>query len=168
VCANADTPDDATKALRHGAAGIGLCRTERESPRRLLVPCARGATDHMRGWGVTESSSILLCLDRQRGRLLIVLSCRFLVLVLADMFFSPDRIDIVREMILAQTTEARQHALDQIFVFQKQVCFLLCPGEGREKHAVILEGKRERGGRAAGCGVDAAAAEDDACLFLFL
>ena len=29
VRANADTPDDATRAIRYGAKGIGLCRTER-------------------------------------------------------------------------------------------------------------------------------------------
>jgi pyruvate,orthophosphate dikinase len=39
VMANADTPDDAARALRYGAMGIGLCRTERmfNAPDRLPV-----------------------------------------------------------------------------------------------------------------------------------
>ncbi len=39
VRANADTPDDAARAIRYGAKGIGLCRTERmfNSPDRLPI-----------------------------------------------------------------------------------------------------------------------------------
>jgi pyruvate,orthophosphate dikinase len=39
VRANADTPDDATRAVRYGARGIGLCRTERmfNAPDRLPI-----------------------------------------------------------------------------------------------------------------------------------
>lgn len=36
------------------------------------------------------------------------------------MFFSPERIDHMREMILAETVEERQKALDHLFVFQKE------------------------------------------------
>ena len=35
------------------------------------------------------------------------------------MFFSPERIDVMREMILADSTEARKQALERLFVFQK-------------------------------------------------
>ena len=39
VRANADTPDDAEKARKYGASGIGLCRTERmfNAPDRLPI-----------------------------------------------------------------------------------------------------------------------------------
>ncbi len=39
VMANADTPDDATRAIKYGAMGIGLCRTERmfNAPERLPI-----------------------------------------------------------------------------------------------------------------------------------
>ena len=41
VRANADTPNDAV-ALKFGAEGIGLCRTEHSSSRRTAsAPCAR-------------------------------------------------------------------------------------------------------------------------------
>lgn len=63
VFANADTPDDAKKAVRYGAMGIGLCRTER-------------------------------------------------------MFNGTDRLPIVIEMILANTTEERQIALDKLLPIQ--------------------------------------------------
>lgn len=36
------------------------------------------------------------------------------------MFFPPDRIDVMREMILAETEGDRQKALDHLFVFQKE------------------------------------------------
>ncbi len=64
VMANADTPDDATRARRFGAMGIGLCRTER-------------------------------------------------------MFNSSDRLPIVQEMILAESTEERQAALDRLLPIQR-------------------------------------------------
>lgn len=35
------------------------------------------------------------------------------------MFFNPERIDVMREMILAENTEARKKALDRLFVFQR-------------------------------------------------
>ncbi|MDP1635595.1 MAG: putative PEP-binding protein, partial [Gallionellaceae bacterium] len=64
VLANADTPNDATRAREFGAMGIGLCRTER-------------------------------------------------------MFNSTDRLPIVQEMILAETPEARQSALDRLLPIQR-------------------------------------------------
>jgi pyruvate, orthophosphate dikinase len=65
VRANADTPEDATKARGHGAVGIGLCRTE-------------------------------------------------------HMFFADDRISAIRRMILSDTPEERQEALNEILPFQKE------------------------------------------------
>jgi pyruvate,orthophosphate dikinase len=64
VRANADTPNDATRAREFGAKGIGLCRTER-------------------------------------------------------MFNSTDRLPIVQEMILADTLEERQAALDRLLPIQR-------------------------------------------------
>ncbi|MFH1700983.1 MAG: pyruvate, phosphate dikinase [Candidatus Zixiibacteriota bacterium] len=64
VRTNADTPADSIKAIKFGAEGIGLCRTE-------------------------------------------------------HMFFSEERLPIVQEMILAETTEERQAALDKLLPFQK-------------------------------------------------
>ncbi|MEE9443431.1 MAG: pyruvate, phosphate dikinase [candidate division Zixibacteria bacterium] len=64
VRTNADTPADSVKAIKFGAEGIGLCRTE-------------------------------------------------------HMFFSEERLPIVQEMILAETTEERQAALDKLLPFQK-------------------------------------------------
>ncbi|NOY89442.1 MAG: pyruvate, phosphate dikinase [FCB group bacterium] len=64
VRTNADTPRDAKQALKFGAEGIGLCRTE-------------------------------------------------------HMFFAEDRIPIVQEMIMADSTEERQAALDKLLSFQK-------------------------------------------------
>ena len=64
VRTNADTPEDAEKAISFGAEGIGLCRTE-------------------------------------------------------HMFFEGDRIQSVREMILAKSEEARKVALDKLLPFQK-------------------------------------------------
>jgi pyruvate,orthophosphate dikinase len=61
---NADTPHDAEVAVRFGAEGIGLCRTE-------------------------------------------------------HMFFEGDRIIAMREMILAETVEGRQKALDKLLPLQK-------------------------------------------------
>ncbi|MGQ9659838.1 MAG: pyruvate, phosphate dikinase [Thermochromatium sp.] len=65
VMANADTPDDARRARRYGAVGIGLARTER-------------------------------------------------------MFNDVDRLPIVIEMIVAETPEARQEALDRLLPLQRQ------------------------------------------------
>ncbi|HSG73527.1 MAG TPA: putative PEP-binding protein, partial [Planctomycetaceae bacterium] len=65
VRANADTPRDAEQALKFGAEGIGLCRTE-------------------------------------------------------HMFFAEDRIPIVQEMILADTAQARELALNKLLNFQKK------------------------------------------------
>ena len=64
VRANADTPGDARTALKYGAEGIGLCRTE-------------------------------------------------------HMFFEADRIQAVREMILADTEKARRAALAKILPMQR-------------------------------------------------
>jgi pyruvate,orthophosphate dikinase len=64
VMANADTPHDAERALKYGAMGIGLCRTER-------------------------------------------------------MFNASDRLPVVVEMIVAETTEARQKALDKLLPIQR-------------------------------------------------
>jgi pyruvate,orthophosphate dikinase len=64
VRTNADTPADAANALRLGAQGIGLCRTE-------------------------------------------------------HMFFNPDRIPKIRKMILSDTTEEREAALNELIPFQK-------------------------------------------------
>lgn len=64
VHANADTPKDALIALRFGAKGVGLCRTE-------------------------------------------------------HMFFAEDRINIVREMIIAEDTPARKKALEKLLPFQR-------------------------------------------------
>jgi pyruvate,orthophosphate dikinase len=64
VRTNADTPDDAANAVRLGAEGIGLCRTE-------------------------------------------------------HMFFDPDRIPKIRKMILSDTTEAREAALNELIPYQK-------------------------------------------------
>ena len=65
VRANADTPRDALQAVKFGAEGIGLCRTE-------------------------------------------------------HMFFAEDRIPIVQEMILADSIEERQAALDKLQPMQKK------------------------------------------------
>jgi len=65
VRTNADTPNDAKQALKFGAQGIGLCRTE-------------------------------------------------------HMFFADDRLPIVQEMILADSAEDRQDALDRLLPFQKK------------------------------------------------
>jgi pyruvate,orthophosphate dikinase len=64
VMANADTPDDARRAIKYGAMGVGLCRTER-------------------------------------------------------MFNASDRLPVVVEMIVADTTEQRQKALDKLLPFQR-------------------------------------------------
>lgn len=65
VRANADIPRDAQQAVKFGAEGIGLCRTE-------------------------------------------------------HMFFAEDRIPVVQQMILADTPEERQMALDRLLPFQKK------------------------------------------------
>jgi pyruvate,orthophosphate dikinase len=65
VLANADTPHDAERALKYGAMGIGLCRTER-------------------------------------------------------MFNSKDRLPVVIEMIVAETTEDREAALDKLLPIQRE------------------------------------------------
>ena len=64
VRTNADTPEDAANAVRMGAEGIGLTRTE-------------------------------------------------------HMFFNPDRIPKIRKMILSDTTEEREKALNELIPFQK-------------------------------------------------
>ena len=64
VRTNADTPEDAKNALKLGAEGIGLCRTE-------------------------------------------------------HMFFETDRIAKIRKMILSDTVEAREAALNELIPFQK-------------------------------------------------
>lgn len=64
VRANADTPEDATKARSFGADGVGLCRTE-------------------------------------------------------HMFFEGTRIDAIREMILAETREGRESALQKLLPMQR-------------------------------------------------
>jgi pyruvate,orthophosphate dikinase len=64
VMANADTSTDATRALKYGAMGIGLCRTER-------------------------------------------------------MFNAVDRLPVVIEMIVAETPEQRQAALDKLLPMQR-------------------------------------------------
>ena len=64
VRANADSPEDAISALKFGAEGVGLCRTE-------------------------------------------------------HMFFAPERIAAVREMILAERAEARVAALAKLLPFQR-------------------------------------------------
>ncbi len=65
VMANADSPQDAKQALRYGAMGIGLCRTER-------------------------------------------------------MFNAKERLPIVIDMIIAETSEKRQEALDQLMPIQRE------------------------------------------------
>jgi len=64
VRTNADTPADAANAIKYGAEGIGLCRTE-------------------------------------------------------HMFFDPDRIPKIRQMILARTLEQREKALNALIPYQK-------------------------------------------------
>lgn len=64
VRANADTPADAANAVKLGAEGIGLCRTE-------------------------------------------------------HMFFEPERIPKIRKMILSNTVEQREQALNELIPFQK-------------------------------------------------
>jgi len=65
IRANADTPEEAERARRFGATGIGLCRTE-------------------------------------------------------HMFFGPGRIEAVQEMILSDTTKAREKALAKLLPFQRE------------------------------------------------
>lgn len=65
VRTNADNPHDSAVAVKFGAEGIGLCRTE-------------------------------------------------------HMFFEPERIMVVREMIFADSTAARKRALDKLLPFQKE------------------------------------------------
>jgi len=64
VRTNADTPTDAANAVKYGAEGIGLCRTE-------------------------------------------------------HMFFEPDRIPKIRQMILARTVQEREKALNDLIPYQK-------------------------------------------------
>jgi pyruvate,orthophosphate dikinase len=64
IRANADTPKDAAQAIKFGAEGIGLCRTE-------------------------------------------------------HMFFEPDRIPAMREMIVARTEEQRRRALEKLLPMQR-------------------------------------------------
>jgi len=64
VWTNADTPEDAERAVRFGAEGIGLCRTE-------------------------------------------------------HMFFAPDRLPHIQRMILADSAEERQLALNKLLPFQR-------------------------------------------------
>ena len=64
VRTNADTPADAANALKYGAEGIGLCRTE-------------------------------------------------------HMFFEPDRIPKIRQMILSRTVQEREKALNELIPYQK-------------------------------------------------
>ncbi len=64
VRTNADTPKDAAQAMKFGAEGIGLCRTE-------------------------------------------------------HMFFEPDRIPAMREMIIARSEEQRRKALDKLLPMQR-------------------------------------------------
>lgn len=64
VRTNADTPADAANAVKYGAEGIGLCRTE-------------------------------------------------------HMFFEPDRIPKIRQMILSRTVEEREEALNELIPYQK-------------------------------------------------
>ena len=64
VRTNADTPADAANAMKLGAEGIGLCRTE-------------------------------------------------------HMFFEEDRIPKIRKMILSETVEGREAALNELLTFQK-------------------------------------------------
>ena len=64
VRTNADTPKDAINAIKYGAQGIGLCRTE-------------------------------------------------------HMFFEPERIPKIRQMILARTVEVREKALTELIPYQK-------------------------------------------------
>ncbi len=64
VWANADYPRDAERAIKYGAEGIGLCRTE-------------------------------------------------------HMFMEQERLPIVQKMILSETTQERQAALDQLLPFQR-------------------------------------------------
>ena len=65
IMANADTPHDAERALKYGAMGIGLCRTER-------------------------------------------------------MFNDQERLPVVIEMIVAETTEDREAALDKLLPMQRE------------------------------------------------
>jgi len=65
VLTNADTPKDAEQAVKFGAQGVGLCRTE-------------------------------------------------------HMFFEPDRIPAMREMIVARTVEERTRALEKLLPMQKE------------------------------------------------
>jgi len=65
VWTNADTPEDAQKAIDFGAEGIGLTRTE-------------------------------------------------------HMFFDPERLDVVQEMIIAEEEDDRQKAIDQLLPMQKK------------------------------------------------
>ncbi len=65
VRTNADTPEDAKRAVKYGATGIGLCRTE-------------------------------------------------------HMFFKGDRIRLMREMILAETTAQRERALKKLLPHQRR------------------------------------------------
>ena len=65
VRTNADTPTDAKRAVKFGAEGIGLCRTE-------------------------------------------------------HMFFEPDRITLMREMIIAETSEQRARALKKLLPHQRR------------------------------------------------
>ena len=64
VRTNADTPADAANAVKYGAEGIGICRTE-------------------------------------------------------HMFFEPDRIPKIRQMILARTVQEREKALNDLIPYQK-------------------------------------------------
>ncbi|MFO7991156.1 MAG: pyruvate, phosphate dikinase [Thermoplasmata archaeon] len=81
VWTNADTPEDAQKALEFGAEGVGLCRTE-------------------------------------------------------HMFFDPERLDAVQEMIIADKVEEREKALEKLKPMQKKDFFELF--EVMDGHPLII------------------------------
>ena len=85
VRTNADTPKDTKTALKFGAEGIGLCRTE-------------------------------------------------------HMFFEPERIQAVREMIFSKTTSERKSSLEKILPFQqKDFSELFKALEGRPCNIRLLD-----------------------------
>jgi len=119
VLANADTPADAAEARKNGAVGIGLVRTE-----------------------VSESRSVFACLEEDEIRApktniifplnnitffyhsltppTAPLKMRLALLRSAQhMFFDPERIGQVRQLILSKTKKSTDEALANLLPFQR-------------------------------------------------
>ena len=92
-------------AIKYGATGIGLCRTVRTL---VLVWWWRWGIDCVNRQHTPNHPRIPPRRHKQPPQ--------------EHMFFSPERIDHMREMILSETAEEREKALGILFEFQKARC----------------------------------------------